>query len=326
MITVISALCLAGMMNVSIVRRSIPLAVTMGKLWILFHDRDCAHEISDTKYCPKNYDYSKSKTAEKFNRMRDALQTQQRPILYSLCEWGRANVNTWAKNTGQSWRTTDDVENDWATVLKNLNQNTFALNSADFYGHPDPDMLEVGNNGLTEAQERTHFALWATMKSPLLIGTDLSKISSSSLDILKSKILIAFNQDDVYGKPAMPFRWGTNKDWTFDDSHPAEYWSGRFKDGIMILLFNNHDDARSMKFQWSEVPQVQQGKVYRLVDGWDESKDYGCYSAVGSLTVPKIEAHDTAVLVLKDNCPIIRTPRAWRRQFHKTGVEMTLRR
>jgi alpha-galactosidase len=245
--------------------------------------------------------------------MRDALEKQKRPILYSLCQWGRANVNTWAGDTGHSWRTTDDIERDWSTVLRNLNQNTFALQYADFYAHPDPDMLEIGN-GFTEAQERTHFALWAAMKSPLLIGTDLDEISPSSLAILKSKTLLAFNQDDQYGKPATPFRWGTNPDWTFDDRHPAEYWSGQFKGGIMVLLFNNHDDARDMKFHWSEVSQLEQGESYSIVSGWDEAKEYGCYEATGSLVVSNIAADDTAVLVLKkDGCASVNTRNVWRR-------------
>lgn len=65
------------------------------------------------------------------------------------------------------------------------------------------DMLEVGNGDLTPAETRTHFATWAAMKTPLLIGTDLSVISDDNLAILKNKYLLAFNQDEVVGEPAM---------------------------------------------------------------------------------------------------------------------------
>jgi alpha-galactosidase len=179
-----------------------------------------------------------------------------------------------------------------------LNQNSFVLNHVDFYAHADPDMLEVGNDGLAYREQRSHFALWAAMKSPLLIGTDLTRIKADSLAILKSKTLLAFNQDEVYGKPAMPFKWGTNPNWTFDDDHPAEFWAGRFTGGIMILLLNNHDHVRSLTFDWSEVPQVKSGRTYQVVDGWNESIDYGCFAASGTLTVGTIARHDTAVLVL----------------------------
>src|SRR5882724_2509371 len=102
--------------------------------------------------------------------------------------------------------------------------NAMDLGHTDFGGHSDADMLEVGNGGLTEPQERTHFALWAAMKSPLLIGTDLIKIKPSSLAILKSRPLIEFNQDPVYGKPARPFKW----DGVYKKYVPPSYWSGRF--------------------------------------------------------------------------------------------------
>lgn len=71
-------------------------------------------------------------------------------------------------------------------------------------------MLEVGNNGLTAAEERSHFAFWAAMKSPLIRGADLSSLSQESIDILTNEELLAFNQDTVYGAAARPYKWGTN--------------------------------------------------------------------------------------------------------------------
>jgi alpha-galactosidase len=65
---------------------------------------------TNPRFCPKDYDYSTSKTAVRYNRMRDALAAVDRPILYSLCDWGLANVATWGNATGQSWRQTGDIE------------------------------------------------------------------------------------------------------------------------------------------------------------------------------------------------------------------------
>ena len=98
----------------------------------------------------------------------------------------------------------------WGDITRILNMNSFLGNYADFTGHNDPDMLEVGNGALTAEETRTHFALWALMKSPLLMGTDITQLSQANIDILQNKHLIAFNQDSVYGKPAVPYKWVSN--------------------------------------------------------------------------------------------------------------------
>ena len=54
-------------------------------------------------------------------------------------------------------------------------------------------MLQIGNNYLTHDEEKTHFALWAMAKAPLLIGCDLNNTSVDSLEILKNKDLIDIN-------------------------------------------------------------------------------------------------------------------------------------
>ena len=68
-------------------------------------------------------------------------------------------------------------------------------------------MLEVGNGDLTIEERRSHFAFWAIMKAPLLIGTNLVNITQENIEILQNKYLLAFNQDPVIGKPAQPYKW-----------------------------------------------------------------------------------------------------------------------
>jgi len=142
--------------------------------------------------------------------MRDAIAKQSHPILFSLCEWGKADVITWGNATGSSWRTTGDITRKsparsstkveelrtdmsqllcgmaddsifwtakWSGISQTLNGNSFLLNAVDFWGHNDVDMLEVGNGALTAAETRTHFAFWAAMKWRLLSGTNV-KLSS----------------------------------------------------------------------------------------------------------------------------------------------------
>jgi alpha-galactosidase len=159
-------------------------------------------------------------------------------------------------------------------------------------------MLEVGNGGLSFAEERTHFSLWAAMKSPLLMGTDLAKLRPASVEILKNKLLLAFNQDDTVGEPATPYKWGTNPNWTFNDTHPPEYWSGRSKMGVLSLVVNIRDEVVMKKLAFGEVPELKGNGTYRVIDVWS-GKDEGCFFGAIDL---KIGGHDTSTLILKDDC------------------------
>lgn len=122
--------------------------------------------------------------------MFDALNSQDRAILYSLCNWGNAAVNTWGAEVGNSWRMSGDISPGrgevgpdrtriavWERIAEIANEMSFLVREyAGFWGWPDADMLEVGNGegGMTVAENRAHFALWAAMRSPLLIGTKVS--------------------------------------------------------------------------------------------------------------------------------------------------------
>jgi alpha-galactosidase len=161
---------------------------------------------------PAGYDWGTSNTAERYRIMRDALLAQNHTILYSLCEWGQADVEEWGATVGSSWRITGDITPWWARVAEILNENSFRLNSVNFWGHNDADMLEIGNGNLTIAESRSHFAFWAAAKSPLIIGTALDGLPADHVTILKNKYLLAFHQDPVYGGPATPYKWGVNPD------------------------------------------------------------------------------------------------------------------
>jgi len=186
----------------------------------------------------------------------------------------------------------------WNRILEILNQNSFYMNHVDFWGHSDPDMLEVGNGDLTAEENRSHFALWAAMKSPLLIGTDLTRISSDNVAILKNQYLLAFNQDNQYGAPAAPYKWGANPDWTFNASYPAQYWSGRFQQGTLVLILNLDNSTTQMTADWNEVPGLTAGAAYQVTEAWSGTA-LGCLT--GGLHV-QIPAHDTAVLVVGESC------------------------
>lgn len=131
----------------------------------------------------------------RYPTMRDALLATGRPIFYSICNWGEEHTYQWAPATGNSWRTTQDIFDGWASIEYNFKESQKHFERSGPGGWNDPDMLEVGNGGMTLDEEKTHFALWALAKSPLIIGCDLTTVAPESLAILKNKNIIDVNQD-----------------------------------------------------------------------------------------------------------------------------------
>jgi alpha-galactosidase len=182
-----------------------------------------------------------------------------------------------------------------------MNENSFLLNRVNFWGHNDADMLEVGNGNLTLAESRSHFAFWAAMKSPLIIGTNLETLPDSHLNILKNKYkyLLSFSQDEVYGGPTTPYKWGTNPDWTFNATNPAEYWSGQSTQGVLVLALNTLDTSAPREIVWSEIPHLDAGaEAFIITDIWT-GKSLGCVSS-GIKTM--VQSHDTAGYVIGERC------------------------
>ncbi|MCO6006934.1 NPCBM/NEW2 domain-containing protein [Actinoallomurus purpureus] len=139
----------------------------------------------------------------RYTAMRDALAATGRPILFSMCEWGENKPWLWAKDVGNSWRTTGDIFDNYPSMLSIIHQNMTLAPYAGPGHWNDPDMLEVGNGGMTETEYRSHFSLWSVMAAPLLIGTDLRKASAATMKILTNRDVIAVDQDPlgVQGAP-----------------------------------------------------------------------------------------------------------------------------
>lgn len=239
--------------------------------------------------------------------MRDALLQQDRVIEYSLCAWGHAHVERWGNDTGHSWRMWGDIVPEWLGqhqwswgIMPILNHASFFWNTSDFWGHNDWDMLEVGNGNLTLPESRSHFALWAALRSPLLIGTRLVDIQPEILAILANKELVAFNQDPAHGASARPYKWGVNPNGTWNITHPAEYWYGQSVAGHHVFVLNTLDDVDTREVHFSEVPNLEAGKRYVVHDMWT-GKDLGAFE--DSVTI-ELEPHDTAALRIHEvECP-----------------------
>lgn len=137
----------------------------------------------------------------RYTPMATALQASGRNIFYSLCEWGRENPATWAKEISHAWRVSGDIRDDWDSILTRAAISAPLWRYAGPGGWNDPDMLEVGNGKCTEIEYNTHFSLWAMLKAPLIIGNDIRSLSSgdsdSTMTILSNKNVIAVNQDPL---------------------------------------------------------------------------------------------------------------------------------
>jgi len=239
----------------------------------------------------------------KYTRMSQAIARLSKssgkpPILFSLCQWGRVQPWIWARRLGQSWRTTGDINAWWSSLASIINENSFFASATDFYGRNDLDILEVGNGDLTYDESKAHFTAWAFMKSPLLISTDLSVATEQTLSILKNTEIIAINQDPVVGTSVTPFRWGINPDWTYNRTHPAQYWSGESQNGTVFMLLNTLDHPADMFFRLTESPWIRAGRQYSVRDLWAHTNNG---TAVRNFTAHGVPAHGVVALLLKDN-------------------------
>ncbi|MBR3685421.1 MAG: alpha-galactosidase [Clostridia bacterium] len=122
----------------------------------------------------------------------------EKPIVFSLCEWGWNMPYKWGSTAGNLWRTTPDIRPDWLWMINYMYRHNVKLDKYASVGHwNDPDMLEVGNGNLTYDENVAHFSLWCMMASPLILGNDLRKITPEVLSIVTNKNLIAVNQDPL---------------------------------------------------------------------------------------------------------------------------------
>jgi alpha-galactosidase len=198
---------------------------------------------------------------------------------FALCEWGWQQPWIWGRTLAQAWRIDGDIKPYWSALAAIIDQASFQYWANDFYSHNDMDILEVGNTGLgtppgnlTHNEAKSHFTAWALLKSPLIIGTDLTKATKQTLNILGNKDLIKINQDPNIGRSISPFRWGINPDFVSNASHPAEYWSGNSSYGVVFMILNTQDSPQRMFFNLTESWAIRAGRQYSVYDMWEHKQ------------------------------------------------------
>jgi len=194
---------------------------------------------------------------ERYTAMHNALKSVNRSIVFSICEWGRQNPWEWAPKLGNLWRTTGDIRDSWRSMVTILDQQVGLYKYAGPGHWNDPDMLEVGNGGMTNTEYRAHFSLWAILDAPLMAGNDLRHMSAATKDILTNKEVIAVNQD-----PA------GNQGRKVTDNGNQEVWAKKMSDGsVAVVLLNRGDDGAFMTTN-SQTVGLPQASEYRMRDLW----------------------------------------------------------
>ena len=222
-------------------------------------------------WCSAARVYEASAMPAAYAKMGAALLDSGRDIVYSLCQYGLENVGEWgAKAGGNLWRTTGDISDRWQSLenigfKQQIGREKFAAP-----GHwNDPDMLEIGNGGMTDAEYRTHMALWSILAAPLLAGNDLRDIKPSILQILTNKEVIAVDRDAL-GKQGV----------RASQEDTVEVWVRTLADGAYAAgLFNRGDATAKVTAKWSDLGISGSHAVRDLWEHADRGKFTDAFSA-----------------------------------------------
>jgi alpha-galactosidase len=209
-----------------------------------------------------------------YKKMGNALKRTGRPIVFALCQYGMQKGWQWGASVGGNlWRTDDDIRDDYYTMA----ELGFGQNGLEQFAGPghwnDPDMLEVGNGGMTTDEYRTHMSLWCILAAPLITGNNLATMDDETRAILTNPEIIAVDQDPL-GIQGHRIR----------QEGPLEVWMKPLKDGsIAVGLFNRGWGAMPVSVNFRDVGLGNSAVVRDL---WAK-KDLGAFPETYSAVVPQ---------------------------------------
>jgi alpha-galactosidase len=200
------------------------------------------------------YDWCNHSTQDSqasYSIMRDALKKSGRPIVFSLCEWGSTKPWLWAGDVGNLWRSTGDIIDKWDGTEKwggmGVVQILDLQDGLQSYAGPghwnDPDMLEVGNGGMSLTEYRAHFSMWCLLAAPLMAGNDIRSMSADIHDILTNKEVIAIDQDPL-GREGRRVKRADG----------LEVWAKQLADGgRAVALLNRTAAEANITVSWTDI-------------------------------------------------------------------------
>ncbi len=188
--------------------------------------------------------YKDSDMQAVYQKMGEALLASGRPMIYSICQYGVDEVWKWGGDAGGNlWRTAGDIRDTWDSMSRiGFSQSPLAPFARP--GHwNDPDMLEIGNGGMTNTEYRTHMSLWSMLAAPLFAGNDVRNMTAAIQEILTNREVIAVDQDPagIQGKRA----W---------QSGQQEVWTRALSGGdIAVAAFNRAPQRVRVTFRWADA-------------------------------------------------------------------------
>jgi alpha-galactosidase len=221
-------------------------------------------------WCSASHIWKDADMQAAYQKMGAALQSTGRPIVYALCQYGRAQVETWAPKVGGNlYRTTGDIRDTYDSMAK----IGFAQSDLAKFAGPghwnDPDMLEIGNGGMTTEEYRMHFSLWSMVAAPLIAGNDLRSTSPEISEILMNKEVIAVDQDPA-GKGGS--RVAQEGD--------IEAWAKPLASGdYAVALFNRGSQEAKATANWKDLGWTGKHKVRDLWKHSDLGEQADGYSS-----------------------------------------------
>lgn len=236
------------------------------------------NEVDYLKYdnCYNRGRFGQPETSfKRYQAMSDALNKTGRPIFYSLCNWGQDLTFYWGSAISNSWRMSGDIAAEFdrsdsrcpcdgdqydcayagfhCSIMNILNKAAPMGQNAGVGGWNDLDMLEVGVGNLTDDEEKSHFSMWALVKSPMIIGADVNKLKPSSFSIYTQSAILAINQDPK-GVPATRVWRRYLSDIDENDRGEMQFWSGPLENGDQVIaLLNGGNTPRPMGTDLGEI-------------------------------------------------------------------------
>lgn len=241
---------------------------------------------------------------ESYTLMSSMLKEAGHPIVFSLCEWGGSKPWTWASEVGHLWRTTGDIfdcfdcfkeQGGWTAngVMKILDMQKDMRQYAGPGHWNDPDMLEVGNGGMSESEDRAHFSMWCMIAAPLIAGNDLRNMSQQTQAILSNPDVIAVDQDAL-GIQGLKYQ----------SEGQFETWLKPLSGGDWALCFlNRSPEAKTIDFDFAKNivnDEVSNRKLDATVETF-KIKDLWTKKELGTTKKPlkaSVPSHDVLMVRL----------------------------
>ena len=201
--------------------------------------------------------------------------SEVKPIVFSICEWGKNLPWKWARSAGNLWRTTPDIKPFWPWIVLIYERTVGLWKYSAPGGWNDPDMLEVGNGRLTNEENRAHFSLWCMMCAPLILGNDVRRFikTDGTVDsenpvykIITNKKMISINQD-ILGVQCRRIKTG------LADILVKPLENSR----IAVCVFNKSSKEKNVKIDLGETAKpgfvsLEKKSGYSVTDVWEDSE------------------------------------------------------